>query len=160
MVVLWIVLAVLVVAALVIGLVATRSRRGPRFDAPPRPGVDYPAPEEQSGAAVGTLEPAAPEAPGEAPAEAPIDDLLAAPSIETPAPTAGRLLRLRARLARSQTTLGRGLLSVLSREKLDEQAWEEVEEALLAADVGVRPTTEIVERTAYPHQGARDPLAG
>ncbi len=42
--------------------------------------------------------------------------------------------------------LGRGLLSVLSREQLDDEAWEEVEEALLSADVGVRDTTEIVER--------------
>ena len=131
----------MVVAALVIGLVATRSRRGPKFDAPPRPGVDYPAPQQEPGGSVGTLDPAAPAAP----AEVPVGDLLAAPEVETPAPTAGRLQRLRARLARSQTTLGRGLLSVLSREKLDDEAWEEVEEALLAADVGVRPTTEIVE---------------
>jgi fused signal recognition particle receptor len=143
-VVLWIVLAVVVVAALIIGLVATRSRRGPKFDAPPRAGVDYPAPAEQEpSGSVGTLEPTPP--PAAPPVDVPVDDLLGAPEVETPAPTAGRLLRLRARLARSQNTLGRGLLSVLSRERLDDQAWEEVEEALLAADVGVRPTTEIVE---------------
>jgi fused signal recognition particle receptor len=35
---------------------------------------------------------------------------------------------------------------VLSRDRLDEDAWEEVEEALLTADVGVAATTEIVER--------------
>ncbi len=56
------------------------------------------------------------------------------------------MVRLRARLARSQNTLGRGLLSVLSRQHLDDDAWDEVEEALLSADVGVRPTTEIVDR--------------
>ena len=39
------------------------------------------------------------------------------PTLEVPEPTAGRLLRLRARLARSQSSLGRGLLSVLSREQ-------------------------------------------
>ncbi|PZS18616.1 MAG: signal recognition particle protein [Pseudonocardiales bacterium] len=55
-------------------------------------------------------------------------------------------MRLRARLSRSQTSLGRGLLSVLSRENLDDQAWDEVEEALLTADVGVGATSEIVER--------------
>jgi fused signal recognition particle receptor len=49
-------------------------------------------------------------------------------------------------LSRSQTTLGRGLLSVLSRERLDDEAWEEVEEALLGADVGVGATGEIVDR--------------
>jgi fused signal recognition particle receptor len=56
------------------------------------------------------------------------------------------LRRLRARLARSQNVFGRGLLSVLSREHLDEEAWEEVEDALLSADVGVGATAEIVGR--------------
>jgi len=37
-------------------------------------------------------------------------------------------------------------LSVLSREHLDEEAWEEVEDALLSADVGVGATAEIVDR--------------
>ncbi|MFI9582524.1 signal recognition particle-docking protein FtsY [Streptomyces sp. NPDC052236] len=68
------------------------------------------------------------------------------PQIEIPEPTAGRLVRLRARLARSQTTLGKGLLTLLSREHLDEDTWEEIEETLLTADVGVAPTQELVER--------------
>ncbi|MCP9944449.1 signal recognition particle-docking protein FtsY [Streptomyces somaliensis] len=66
--------------------------------------------------------------------------------IEIPAPTAGRLVRLRARLARSQNSLGRGLLTLLSRDTLDEETWEEVEGTLLTADVGVAPTQELVER--------------
>ena len=66
--------------------------------------------------------------------------------LETPLPSAGRLVRLRSRLARSQSSLGRGLLTVLAREKLTEADWEEVEETLLAADVGVAATTQIVER--------------
>ncbi|MEU7029931.1 signal recognition particle-docking protein FtsY [Streptomyces sp. NPDC046275] len=70
----------------------------------------------------------------------------AAPAIEVPEPTAGRLVRLRARLARSQNSLGKGLLSLLSREHLDEDTWEEIEETLLTADVGVAPTQELVER--------------
>ncbi|MEU9795351.1 signal recognition particle-docking protein FtsY [Streptomyces sparsogenes] len=69
-----------------------------------------------------------------------------APAIEVPEPTAGRLVRLRARLARSQTTLGKGLLTLLSREHLDEETWEEIEDTLLTADVGVAPTQELVER--------------
>jgi fused signal recognition particle receptor len=56
------------------------------------------------------------------------------------------LVRLRDRLARSQSALGRGLLAVLSRDRLDEQAWEDVEDTLLQADVGVAATREIVER--------------
>ncbi|MEU9604524.1 signal recognition particle-docking protein FtsY [Streptomyces sp. NPDC048057] len=75
--------------------------------------------------------------------EAPVE---AAPEIEIPEPTAGRLVRLRARLARSQNTLGKGLLTLLSRERLDEDTWEEIEETLLTADVGVAPTQELVER--------------
>ncbi|GGW98983.1 signal recognition particle-docking protein FtsY [Streptomyces chryseus] len=69
-----------------------------------------------------------------------------APEIEVPEPTAGRLVRLRARLARSQNTLGKGLLTLLSREHLDEETWEEIEDTLLTADVGVAPTQELVER--------------
>ncbi|MFD3661077.1 signal recognition particle-docking protein FtsY [Streptomyces sp. NPDC058659] len=69
-----------------------------------------------------------------------------APAIEVPEPTAGRLVRLRARLARSQNSLGKGLLTLLSREHLDEDTWEEIEETLLTADVGVAPTQELVER--------------
>ncbi|MFF9066813.1 signal recognition particle-docking protein FtsY [Streptomyces sp. NPDC014891] len=82
--------------------------------------------------------PAAVEDPVVAPPEA--------PEIEVPEPTAGRLVRLRARLARSQTSLGKGLLTLLSREHLDEDTWEEIEETLLTADVGVAPTQELVER--------------
>ncbi|MGW7441084.1 signal recognition particle-docking protein FtsY [Streptomyces sp. NPDC054849] len=82
-----------------------------------------------------------------APVEAPVADLApAAPAIEVPEPTAGRLVRLRARLARSQNSLGKGLLTLLSREHLDEDTWEEIEETLLIADVGVVPTQELVER--------------
>jgi fused signal recognition particle receptor len=64
--------------------------------------------------------------------------------IDVPDPTAGRLVRLRGRLARSEGTLGRGLLSVLSRDHLDDDAWDEVEETLLAADMGVAATGEVV----------------
>ncbi|MFF9167485.1 MULTISPECIES: signal recognition particle-docking protein FtsY [unclassified Streptomyces] len=78
----------------------------------------------------------------EPPAEAPV----AAPEIEIPEPTAGRLVRLRARLSRSQNALGKGLLNLLSREHLDEDTWEEIEDTLLTADVGVQPTQELVER--------------
>ncbi|WP_329380981.1 signal recognition particle-docking protein FtsY [Streptomyces sp. NBC_01716] len=76
------------------------------------------------------------------------DPVVAAPpvAIEVPEPSAGRLVRLRSRLARSQNTLGKGLLTLLSREHLDEETWEEIEDTLLTADVGVAPTHELVER--------------
>jgi fused signal recognition particle receptor len=68
------------------------------------------------------------------------------PEFERPEPVAGRLHRLRARLARSQSTLGKGLLALLSRDRIDEETWEEIEDTLLTADVGVAPTQELVER--------------
>ncbi|KIF76974.1 cell division protein FtsY [Streptomyces sp. 150FB] len=66
--------------------------------------------------------------------------------IDVPEPSAGRLIRLRARLSRSQNSLGKGLLTLLSREHLDDDTWEEIEETLLTADVGVAPTQELVDR--------------
>ncbi|MFQ6145636.1 signal recognition particle-docking protein FtsY [Streptomyces sp. SID10815] len=78
--------------------------------------------------------------------EPPVVEEIPAPAIEVPEPTAGRLVRLRARLSRSQNALGKGLLTLLSREHLDEDTWEEVEDTLLTADVGVQPTQELVER--------------
>ncbi|MGW3955318.1 signal recognition particle-docking protein FtsY [Streptomyces sp. NPDC004752] len=77
--------------------------------------------------------------------EPPAVEELPAPEIEVPEPTAGRLVRLRARLSRSQNALGKGLLTLLSREHLDEETWEEIEDTLLTADVGVQPTQELVE---------------
>ena len=54
--------------------------------------------------------------------------VVAAPPLEVPEPTAGRLVRLRARLSRSQNVFGKGLLALLSRDQLDEDTWEEIEE--------------------------------
>ncbi|TQJ16523.1 signal recognition particle-docking protein FtsY [Kribbella jejuensis] len=66
-------------------------------------------------------------------------------TLEKPESAQGRLVRLRARLARSQGSLGKGLLALLSRDKLDEEAWEDIETTLITADVGVAPTQELVE---------------
>lgn len=84
-----------------------------------------------------------------------------APVRETPTEPTSRLARLRDRLAKSNTTLGRGLLTLLSRETLDEQTWEEVEDLLIMADIGVDPTTEIVDslRERVRVLGTRDPQA-
>ena len=80
-------------------------------------------------------------------------------TIERPETAQGRLVRLRARLARSQGSLGKGLLAVLGRADLDDAAWEELEDTLLAADVGVGPTTDLVDalRTRVRVEGIDDP---
>ena len=77
------------------------------------------------------------------------DDLLVeeppAPAVERPESTASRIVRLRQRLAGAQGGFGRGLLSLLSRDRLDEDTWEAIEDTLLTADVGVAPTQQLVE---------------
>jgi fused signal recognition particle receptor len=82
----------------------------------------------------------------ERPPEAPPESQAPVTTIERPESTASRLVRLRQRLARSQGGLGRGLLRLLSRDRLDEDTWEEIEDTLITADVGVAPTQELVER--------------
>jgi len=61
------------------------------------------------------------------------------------APTAGRLERLRGRLAKSQNAFGRSMLGLLGGGDLDEDSWEEVEDTLLVADLGPTTTTSVVE---------------
>jgi fused signal recognition particle receptor len=82
-----------------------------------------------------------------------------APDLERPPPLAGRLVRLRGRLARSQTGFGSVLLGLLSRGALDDQAWEDIEDTLLAADMGVSPSRQIVEelKTQVRVAGTRNP---
>jgi fused signal recognition particle receptor len=81
------------------------------------------------------------------------------PAVEVPAPALGRMARLRARLVRSNTAIGRGLLALLSRDTLDDETWEEIEETLLVADLGVAGTTALVERlrTRVRVEGIREP---
>jgi fused signal recognition particle receptor len=83
-----------------------------------------------------------------------------APEIELPPPSAGRLVRLRTRLSRSQNALGKSLLALLSRDALDDDAWEEIEDTLVTADVGVVPARQIVDdlRTKVKVLGSRDPV--
>jgi fused signal recognition particle receptor len=95
---------------------------------------------------------APPEAAGTAEAPAP-------PRPERPAPVAGRLVRLRARLSRSNSMLGKGLLALLSREKIDQDVWDEIEETLLMADLGAGPSQRLVEslQTRVRVEGTDDP---
>ncbi len=81
------------------------------------------------------------------------------PVVEKPPPSAGRMMRLRARLARSQTGFGAALLGLLSRDRLDDDTWDEIEEVLITADVGVTPARQIVSelRTRVKVEGTRTP---
>jgi fused signal recognition particle receptor len=79
--------------------------------------------------------------------------------LEKPPPSAGRLARLRGRLARSHTGFGNVLLNLLSSGRLDEQTWEDIEDTLITADMGVGPARQLVEqlRTEVKVAGTSDP---
>ena len=85
------------------------------------------------------------------------------PTLERPEGTASRMQRLRQRLAGSQGGFGRGLLALLSRDRLDDDTWESIEDVLLTADIGVAPTQQVVDhlRTRLRVEGgtAPDPRA-
>jgi len=143
-----IVVALLLVLAIVAGgLFFLRPRR--RAAPPGPPGAGEPgtgggtATAERTGTAT-----AAPSLPPIAPGPAPV--------AEAPPPLAGRMVRLRGRLARSQSGFGAVLLGLLSRDGLDDQEWEEIEDTLIGADIGVAPSHQIVEelRTQVKVEGA------
>ena len=61
------------------------------------------------------------------------------------APVQGRLGKLRGRMSKSQNVIGRGVLGILSAGDLDEDAWEEIEDTLLMADLGTPTTMKVVD---------------
>ncbi|HXZ70840.1 MAG TPA: signal recognition particle-docking protein FtsY [Streptosporangiaceae bacterium] len=128
-----------------------RGRAGP--EAPPAP------PGETGTAGTGMAAADTAQAPGavRAPPGLPPAPPGPAPVAEAPPPLAGRMVRLRGRLARSQSGFGAVLLGLLSRDGLDDQAWEEIEDTLLAADIGVTPARQLVDelRTQVKVEGAR-----
>jgi fused signal recognition particle receptor len=158
------IIAVAVALLVLVGVAVALVRRRPSPPAPPRPGIDYApgvgdddtvprdtirrpieeaVPAEALGAST-TQELDGIEADLE---EIDLDELsIAELGIEQPEPAAGRLTRLRRRLARSQSTLGRGLLALMSRDTVDAATWDEVEETLLSADLGVAASTDLMER--------------
>ncbi|QNJ95528.1 signal recognition particle-docking protein FtsY [Mycolicibacterium fluoranthenivorans] len=214
---LWIalaVIAVLVVAALVVGLVRYRRRQitlskqdtatpidrsggytaasGITFaEAPPKPAPTGEAPTKPAQTSTGTgspgvgddaavprdapkrtisnvqlpeppvevAEPAPVAEPEPEPEPAPVVEEIAPAPVDggAIAPTEGRLERLRGRLAKSQNTLGRGVLGLLGGGDLDEESWEEIEDTLLIADLGPVVTTSVVAalREKMASSGAR-----
>ena len=81
-----------------------------------------------------------------------------AQEVEVPESIPSRMGRLRARLARSGA-LGKSLLSLLSRGALSATDWEEIEDSLLIADLGLDATEELMEalRTRVKVENTSDP---
>jgi fused signal recognition particle receptor len=146
---LWLVVGViLLVATLLVGLFAVGRRRALRTGEAP-PSVEkaprgWEKPAEDAGD-----EPSATQVDLRArPPEVEIPDIeLApeAPELEHPEAPESRLVRLRRRLAGSNNALGRGLLLLITRDRIEEDTWEEFEETLITSDLGVAPATELVE---------------
>jgi fused signal recognition particle receptor len=146
-----IIVIVLVVLVLIAGgAMLVRSRRRPgRAGAPEAPPAAPPPVRPGPGEGDGTGQPGrlAPTVTGPPATEV----------VEAPQPLAGRMTRLRGRLARSQSGFGSVLLGLLSRDGLDDQGWEEIEDTLVGADLGAAPAAQIVSelRTQVRVGGAR-----
>jgi len=82
-----------------------------------------------------------------------------APEFEQPEAPESRLIRLRRRLAGSNSPLSRGLLLLITRDRIDEDTWEEFEETLITSDLGVAPTAELVDalRSKLRVEGISEP---
>jgi fused signal recognition particle receptor len=88
------------------------------------------------------------ESAAEALETTPVPETAPAPApepVEEIAPAAGRIGRLRSRLSRSQNAIGQGVLGILTAGDLDEDAWEEIEDTLLMADLGTKVTMDVVD---------------
>ncbi|WP_188191931.1 signal recognition particle-docking protein FtsY [Nonomuraea sp. SYSU D8015] len=153
-----VIVIVAVVALLAAGGLFLLFRPGRKAPPPVKPPEAPPIPEKPE-----ERRPAAEEAEGATttlpPPVKPAEPAVVKPEIEVPPPSAGRMVRLRSRLARSQSALGRGLLELLSRDRLDDDVWDEIEESLITADVGVAPTRVMVDdlRTKVKVLGTRTP---
>ncbi len=141
----WLVMAGVAAALIVAAVVIVRSNRQAALTSTPE---------------AAELEPAAEPEPGPAEAE---PDQPTAPSpaaLDVPEAAGSRMARLRRRLSASTNPFARGLLGLLSADRLDTEAWEDLEATLITADLGVGPTTELIEalRRELSIDGVSDPV--
>ncbi len=149
------ILIALVVVGVVLGLVAAlvaprlRDRRGPELEPPDGRGR------------TGTI--TRPEAPAvEAPpgaAEAAVEE---PPAVEAPPEVVAPVRpTFRDRLAKARGTVSGYWGSILSRSAIDAETWDDLEEALIRADVGVGPATALLDavRDRVKEQGIESPEA-
>ena len=160
---LWLVVGViLLLAAGLVGFLAVGRRRALRtgeqpksVEAPPR-GWEAPAKDAGDEPSATRVDIAA------APSEVELDEVELvpeAPALDRPEAPESRLVRLRRRLAGSNSPLSRGLLLLITRDKIDEDTWEEFEATLITSDLGVAPATELVDslRNKLRVEGVSEP---
>lgn len=171
-----VIISIVVALVLIVGIIAiaaSQKKLPPgetRREIPTPPAERGPAAEERTEPPSGPV--AVEERPGEpgepsgttevaptAPVESPLETPELVVPIEVPESPRTRMARLRARLAGSNNALARGLLMLLSSDQLDGETWEDFEDTLLTSDLGVGPTTELVEklRTRLRVEGISDP---
>jgi fused signal recognition particle receptor len=156
------VLATVVVVSVVLGVVVSRRRdRGALLEPPPAVPTDRPA------GRVATSPPAGGSPgvvlPGEdldLDAET-LDEIESAlaPAADGPAAETEAPPRFRDRLGRARSTFSGFLGSIRSRSGITGETWDELEEAMIRADVGVRTTTALLEelRKVVGERGITEP---
>ncbi|MFT4227561.1 signal recognition particle-docking protein FtsY [Micropruina sp.] len=140
----WLIVGVLAFAVVVAGTMFLARRRA----LPPAPKTP----------ALPTTEPEARAEPGPA-AEGGQESATGTATLERPEAPSTRMARLRRRLAGSNNPLARGLLSILSSDRLDADVWDDFEATLITSDLGVGPTQELTEalRRELVVDGVGDP---
>ena len=81
----------------------------------------------------------------EVPADGPVPSPEPSAPLDEIDPVSGRMGRLRGKLSRSQNAIGQGLLGILTAGDLDEDAWEEIEDTLIMADLGANLTMKVTD---------------
>lgn len=147
----WIIVLIVVAVAVIASagfVVSSRRRGGVDLEPPPRPG-------DRDGTAPARTDTVVPDGTV---VEAPSADLVPDVAPE-PTPVAPARPRFRDRLAKARGVVAGYLGSVLSRSDIDDQTWDELEEALIRADVGAALTSEILDglRSQVKAEGIDDP---
>ncbi len=146
---LWLIVGVILLLVVgLVGFLAVGRRRALRTGEQP-PGVEAPprgweAPAKDAGDEPSATQVDIAAAPPEVELEE-VELVPEAPALDRPEAPESRLVRLRRRLAGSNSPLSRGLLLLITRDRIDEDTWEEFEATLITSDLGVAPTTELVD---------------
>lgn len=142
-----------IVLAIVVATVTILVGRNPELP-PAEPATELPSEADEPGSDIEQATDAQPQA----------DETTGGASeavTDVPEPAATRLVRLRRRLSASSNPFARGLLSVLAADRMDAEAWDDLEATLISADLGVGPTEELVAalRRELSIDGVADPEA-
>ncbi|MDY5126952.1 signal recognition particle-docking protein FtsY [Actinotignum sp. GS-2025f] len=142
-----------VVALLLVPLVISLVKKNQRREELERRNIPVLEGDSTAEASEGTAEEAVGEISGET-----TPNIVTVPAVEQPESLPSRMQRLRARLAHSGG-FGQALLAILSRGDLSAADWEELEDTLIMADVGLDATSEIMEglRSRVKIESTTDP---